>query len=144
VKGTRLADSLYVMPSPRTLRWSTAIAFAVASLSLQGDATARPAPVIVTVVATTPIRVQIAFAPTNILPCDSPDNVMLFDGVVDPRVGLALNVDAVQLCVRHTYDDFPEGNWAESRFWTRPGCRRLPCVQGADPTLRIALDGRAW
>ena len=72
--------------------------------------------------ATVPIRLQVAFSPVGTTPCDSSDNEMLFDGVVDPKAPLALMIERSPICVRHTFDDFPESNWGRSALWYR----RLP------------------
>jgi len=87
------------------------------------SANARPAPLFVTVDARVPVRVQIALAPSHALPCDSSDNTMVFDGMVTPGVGLALNVEEGPLCVRHANDDFPESTAGESQLWIRRPAR---------------------
>jgi len=105
----------------------------LAALSAGADVAARSSPVIVTVDAATPVRVQIALSPHEVLPCDSSDNAIVFDGMVDPRAGLALNIDAGPLCIRHTYDNFPDGDWGTSQLW----------IRRYDATLRIGLRARA-
>jgi hypothetical protein len=97
------------------------------------DAGARAAPVIVTVNATAPIHVQIALSPHHVTPCDASENTMVFDEMVDPRAGIALSVEAGPLCVRHTYDDFPETNWGKPQLW----------IRRYDSPLRIALQAHA-
>jgi hypothetical protein len=96
---------------------------ALATLLAIPSANARPAPLFVTVDARVPVRVQIALAPSHALPCDSSDNTMVFDGMVTPGVGLALNVEEGPLCVRHANDDFPESTAGESQLWIRRPAR---------------------
>ncbi|MGO8993743.1 MAG: hypothetical protein ACLQVI_10480 [Polyangiaceae bacterium] len=104
------------------------------ALLSESDASARPAPVIVTVDAAVPVRVQIALAPQGTIPCDSSDNAMVFDGTIDPDRGLALQIEEGPLCVRHAYDNFPDGgDWSSSQLWIR---------RYASP-LRIRLQARA-
>ena len=121
--------------SPRPVGGCFAVAAIVgfAVLSLASDAGAGSALVVVSVDAAVPIRVQIALSPQGALPCDSSDNTMVFDGMVEPRAGIALKVDAGTLCVRHTYDDFPESNWGRSELW----------IRRFDAPLRIRLQARA-
>jgi hypothetical protein len=118
----------------RLLR-SSAVASAtgLAALLVDVDVGARSAPVIVTVVAEVPVRVQIALAPEHALPCDASENTMVFDGMVDPRVGLALSVEMGPLCVQHTFDDFPESHWGKPQLW----------IKRYDSPLRIALRAHA-
>jgi hypothetical protein len=108
-------------------------ALGLAVLPAGGDAAARPAPVIVAVDAGTPIRVQIALAPEHALPCDASENTMVFDGMVDPRVGLVLSVEMGPLCVQHTFDDFPDTHWGKPELW----------IKRYDSPLRITLRARA-
>jgi hypothetical protein len=96
---------------------------ALATLLAIPSANARPAPLFVTVDARVPVRVQIALATSHALPCDSSDNTMVFDGMVTPGVGLALNVEEGPLCVRHANDDFPESTAGESQLWIRRPAR---------------------
>jgi hypothetical protein len=90
----------------------------VAAVAVEGDADAASRPLVVVVHARVPIRVQIALSPHGELPCDSSENVMVFDGAVDPRVGLVLSAEG-PICIRHTFDDFPEENWGSSQLWYR-------------------------
>ncbi len=96
-----------------------ALMIALATLLGVLSASARIAPLFVTVDARVPVRVQIALSPSHALPCDSSDNTMVFDGMVAPGVGLTLNLEEGPLCVRHAYDDFPESNAGESQLWIR-------------------------
>ena len=69
-------------------RASLGSVIALATLLAVPSASARLAPLFVTVDARVPVRVQIALAPSHALPCDSSDNTMVFDGMVAPGVGL--------------------------------------------------------
>jgi hypothetical protein len=104
-------------------RASLGSVIALATLLAVPSASARLAPLFVTVDARVPVRVQIALAPSHALPCDSSDNTMVFDGMVAPGVGLALNVEDGPLCVRHANDDFPESDEGESQLWIRRPAR---------------------
>jgi len=72
--------------------------------------------------ADVPVRLQVAFSPFGTTPCDSSDNEMLYDGMLDPKAPVTLMVEQGPFCVRHTLDDFPESNWGRSMLWFR----RLP------------------
>jgi hypothetical protein len=101
--------------SARTL----ALLLAAGVIFIAGDAASRSYPFAIVVHANQPVRVQIALSPQGTLPCDSSDNEMLFDGMVDPRKGLVVNAEWGPVCVRHAFDNDPDGNLGRSELWYR-------------------------
>jgi hypothetical protein len=65
------------------------------------------------------VRLQVALSPSGAKPCDSSDNGILYDGMIDPGEDVTLSVGPGPICVRHTYDDFPGSNWGPSVLWFR-------------------------
>jgi hypothetical protein len=96
-----------------------ALLLATSVIITAGEAAARSYPFTIVVHANRPVRVQIALSPQGTLPCDSSDNEMLFDGMVDPRKGLIVNAELGPICVRHAFDNDPDGNLGRSELWYR-------------------------
>jgi hypothetical protein len=93
---------------------TTALVFGAGS----GDARGGSA-ITFSVNADVPVRLQVALSPSGALPCDSSDNEMVYDGMIDPRKPVTLSIGSGPICVRHTLDDFPESNWDRSELWFR-------------------------
>ena len=97
--------------------------------SLSADARAEPPyslPVYVNVVGTGSIRVRIASAASRFsdgptAPCDSFDNVQLWDGWVPAGHALLVRSPSPCVCEEHTYGDFREDTFSTSRIMCQGG-----------------------
>lgn len=102
-----------------------------------------PAPVVVTMQSRGRVRVQVSEGLT--MPCDSADNRMIFDTTLGPDEQLKTSIKSQCVCVRHTTDSFPRGEWTTSRLVCRPrpwNCaKRVPC-NGGDQTIRVRLNAQ--
>ena len=117
-RGTDLALTPWVVAA-RALRSSVVsaiVAFAVGARS--GDASGGTS-ITFSVHADVAVRLQVARSPNGAQPCDSSDNEMVYDGMIDPREPLTLSVESGPICVQHTVDDFPGSNWDRSELWFR-------------------------
>lgn len=107
----------------------------VGSRGHAGDAT----PVEVTMTGASRVRVQIADGRTR--PCDSGDNVMLFDGWLAAGETFRGASQSECICLRSTTAAFKQTGWSEPGLACRPRvCRGRICRPAPDPTIRVALS----
>lgn len=83
--------------------------------------------------------VEVAAGVVN--PCDSPWNVPLYRGKMNPGDVITLQSPSACICWRQTYDNFPEANWSTSRTVCKTGliCRNRVCSPDPDPVVRLNL-----
>jgi hypothetical protein len=108
--------------------------------SADGADGVAPAPVIISLSARGPVRVQVAEGVTT--PCDSSNNRMLFDGAMAPgQNAWSTQIAGECVCVRWTSDAFPRSDWSTPGLACRPRvCRGRICRPAPDPAIRLHLD----
>ena len=114
------------MVRARTLRVVVGGLFIVLLASAHSRGASAQVTVTFSVHADVPVRLQVASSPSGTTPCDSSENKMLYDGMIGPDAPVTVDVGADAMCVRHTFDDFPDSNWGPSSLWyRRPTTTRL-------------------
>ena len=122
------------------MRMKRLVLAACAGLFCAADARALdPAPVFVSFAGSGKVRVQVADG--IVLPCDSGENRILFDGTMEPNSTVATAAASDCVCLRHTSVQFPRTDWSMSRKYCRPRiCRGRICRPAPDPTIRVQLS----
>jgi hypothetical protein len=96
-------------------------------------------PVIITSVGPKEMRLRVAAGVVG--PCESLSNERLFDGTLAPGQRVVLQTAQGCVCIEHTYDDFPDANWAPTMFACRPViCAGRRCRPADDQTIRVTLS----
>jgi hypothetical protein len=115
------------------------LAVLAALLLWVGDARAEvPTTMYITNLGTRSTRVQVALGSTA--PCDSRENQLIADGVLQPGERRTLLVNAIIVCARNTSGGSTI-DWTESQWlWGGRRCRNRRCW--ADPSVPIVFDVR--
>jgi hypothetical protein len=96
----------------------------------------------VTSVGPRPIQVEISAG--VVAPCDASSDVLLYRGALLPNTAVRVRPVLGGVCVRQTYDNFPDVNWSPSTFHQRPvvctgAGRARRCRPDPDATLRLIV-----
>ena len=117
-------------------RISFALVPLVAVLAVRSDAAAdESSPVVVEALGPKAVRIELSEGHTK--PCDSNETKRLFVGWIQPGTRWTTTVGSHCVCMRHTFDNFPNTNWSGSHLFCSTRSKYRP---GPDPTIRIAFS----
>jgi hypothetical protein len=105
-----------------------------------------PAPVVVSL--TGPAKVRALIAEGNTMPCDSPENHVLYNGFIEPDQILRLAATNGCVCYQQSFAPLTAVDWGPAQSACSPViCKHGPtgkniCTPSPDRTIRIGLTSR--
>ncbi len=124
-------------------------AIAVAAGSFAPSAEADDVSIPVTLTSAGPKAFKVRLADGAVLPCDSKENTLLFEGKLEPGASVRSTSKRGIVCIQQTYDDFPETGWNIGSINNGTECHlggtakkpRWICVQR--PYIDVALQSKS-